>query len=75
MKKYDANLLDLIHTTQLDSKTSCSLAIDIGNGMTALHGASIIHFDLKPPNILIDEIQPGVYKASITDFGNNILMI
>ena len=62
MKKYQTNLSELIHKSIMSTKTSCNLAIDIAKGMTALHGASIIHFDLKPANILIDEIQPGEYK-------------
>ena len=69
MKKYQTNLSELIHKSIMSTKTSCNLAIDIAKGMTALHGASIIHFDLKPANILIDEIQPGEYKPAITDFG------
>jgi len=81
MKKYDTNLSDLIHgyywqqsnsrdiMEPISKKISCGLAIDIAKGMSALHGASIIHFDLKPANVLIDEIQPGEFKAVITDFG------
>ena len=59
----------------MSSKNCCSVAIDIAEGMTALHRASIIHFDLKPANILIDEVEPEVYKAAITDFGNFVIIL
>jgi len=77
MKRYDTNLSDLIHgrwhghIEPLSIKTCYNLAIDIAKGMTALHSASIIHFDLKPANIVIEAQSEGMFKSAITDFGNS----
>ena len=44
-----------------------TMALDIGRGMEYLHGRtpSVIHRDLKTPNLLVDHDQ----RIKITDFG------
>ena len=44
----------------------CSIALDIANGMNYLHQSGVVHCDLKPQNILLDEKN----RAYICDFGN-----
>ena len=44
----------------------CSVACDIADAMSYLHDSGVVHRDLKPQNILIDEED----RASVCDFGN-----
>jgi len=53
----------------LDEKTAKAVAIDILNGLAALHGHDIVHRDIKPQNILRCD---DVWK--IADFGISKLM-
>ena len=80
MVKYDINLFSLLHEwkrfslQEISVMTGCSIAIDIANGMAALHSASIIHLDLKSSNILLlmDYDEPETYRAVISDFGKEM---
>jgi hypothetical protein len=43
-----------------------SISLDIAEGLLYLHESGVIHRDLKPQNILLDELS----KAYVCDFGN-----
>ena len=51
--------------TQLDSHAAAEIAAQISDGLAYAHGNGVLHRDVKPANILIDE--DGV--AQLTDFG------
>ena len=51
--------------TLLDPLNALQIARDVARGLRSLHAIDIVHFDLKPQNILLDEA--GV--SHITDFG------
>lgn len=53
------------HERRLDLETSVRICLRIAAGLDALHEVGIVHRDVKPANILLDE--EGV--AYITDFG------
>ncbi len=55
----------LVQTTQISLSQSISFLFDIAQGLAYMHGLSIMHGDIKPENILIDEN----YNAKISDFG------
>ncbi|MCG6551372.1 MAG: serine/threonine-protein kinase [Candidatus Magnetominusculus sp. LBB02] len=63
----------LIGSTQagrLDPITACAIAIDILNGLNALHTNGFIHRDIKPSNVLLTPPgQDRVGMAKICDYG------
>jgi len=50
---------------QLDSQEAVAYAIEIARGLAVAHGRQMVHRDIKPQNVLIDE--EG--RAKLTDFG------
>ena len=49
----------------LDPQEAIAYAIEIGRGLSVAHARSMVHRDIKPQNVLIDE--EG--RAKLTDFG------
>lgn len=66
-----ANLQDVIHGDDfsggLPYKLILKIALHIATGLEHLHQAGVLHYDLKPANILVDE----VFNAKIADFGSS----
>jgi serine/threonine protein kinase len=65
--EYMANntLGDYLSSTECDADKKIALALDIAKGLIYLHKRDILHRDLRPENILINEY--GI--AKLTDFG------
>jgi serine/threonine protein kinase len=62
----NGNLEDRLESSApLDLATACTLCTQVAGGLDALHDAGLVHRDVKPANILLDE--QGT--AFITDFG------
>ncbi|XP_076904804.1 serine/threonine-protein kinase 54-like [Bidens hawaiensis] len=55
-------------TKRLPVKIVFQFALDIAKGLSYLHSKRIIHFDVKPDNILID----NQYKLKLVDFGVSV---
>jgi len=51
---------------RLDILEACKIAFDVARALEYAHSKHILHCDLKPSNILIDE---SLGEAKITDFG------
>jgi serine/threonine-protein kinase len=49
----------------LDTQEAIAYAIEIARGLSVAHGRSMVHRDIKPQNVLIDD--EG--RAKLTDFG------
>ena len=62
-----SSLQDLLYKEQrkLSKHELCRILIDIAAGMRYLHAQGVVHSDLKPANILVDER----LKAKIDNFG------
>ncbi|CAF0738767.1 unnamed protein product [Brachionus calyciflorus] len=59
------SLFDLLMSEEKNIN-NCSLVKDICNGMDFLHSNSVLHLDLKSPNVLLNKTKSC---AKITDFG------
>ena len=56
----------------LDAKARVGLALEIASGMLFLHAHDVVHFDLKPDNVLLTARVPsasGSFGVKIADFG------
>jgi len=40
-----------------------------GRGLAAAHAAGLVHRDFKPGNVMIDEVNPGIGRVMVLDFG------
>jgi serine/threonine protein kinase len=60
--------------TRMPFKNKCSLALDIANGISALHACDVVHGDVKPENVLIFPKTgfDGEFVAKLTDFGHSV---
>lgn len=68
--------MQLIHGSTLDQiagslslEQKVSLVREIADAMHAAHRLGLIHRDLKPGNILVEEDEDGSYRPFIVDFG------
>ncbi|KAI9031091.1 kinase-like domain-containing protein [Hyaloraphidium curvatum] len=60
----DGNMRESLTKLKWSLSTGLKYLVHVTHGMTFLHSNNIVHLDLKPPNVLIDN---GI--AKITDFG------
>lgn len=54
---------------QMTAEQKYLFALDIAQGLSAVHKSGVIHRDLKDSNIILVEISPGQLKAKVADFG------
>ena len=66
---------DLATVLRRDGRMPIARALDVARqlaaGLEAAHEASVVHRDLKPPNIMISETAEGLH-AQIMDFGISV---
>tara|TARA_R110002003_G_scaffold228_16_gene16715 strand:+ start:11977 stop:13674 length:1698 start_codon:yes stop_codon:yes gene_type:complete len=77
-----AFVMELAHTnlqammeseSEISTRKLLGLAIDVCDGVSALHEVGIIHGDIKPANILIFKDRELDFIAKISDFGSSLL--
>jgi serine/threonine protein kinase len=54
---------------QMTAEQKYLFALDIAQGLSAVHKSGVLHRDLKDSNIILVEISPGQLKAKVADFG------
>jgi serine/threonine protein kinase len=66
-----SSLSDKVHT--LDTKKKLFVMLTAAGALKILHQNGIIHLDLKPDNILIQELSNGKLVAKIIDFDSSLI--
>lgn len=59
----------------LPLRERCELALHVAHGMAYLHAANIVHFDIKPDNLLVERLPGGRYALKVADFGLSKLKV
>ena len=54
----------------LPVRTALEIARDVARGLGAAHAAGIVHWDVKPGNILLESVSPGEPGAIIAEDGS-----
>jgi serine/threonine-protein kinase len=62
-------LADVLQAGPLPVMTAVGIAVQILDGLSAAHARSIVHRDIKPPNILLTRDTDGSDLPKILDFG------
>jgi len=62
------NLFDFLDTKELDKFEFLDLIYQILSGLSYLHANNVIHYDIKPENILIRKLN-GRHQIKLADFG------
>ena len=65
---HDLSMLITKHPNRLDEEFVIKIIKSIWSGIKAMHRNRIVHSDLKPSNIMIDD---DTHKVSIIDFGKS----
>jgi serine/threonine-protein kinase len=62
-------LQDVVTKRRISVEEAVDLMTDIARGMLDLHRASVVHRDLKPGNVILEDRPTGRWRAVIIDFG------
>ena len=68
-------LSQYLSSNKVDPAIKNSIALEIAQGLQALHSCGIVHGDLKLDNVLVFPYSDGKYpvQAKISDFGSSVL--
>jgi eukaryotic-like serine/threonine-protein kinase len=63
------SLAEVLRTRRLTVEEAVELGIDLANALRALHGARVVHRDVKPSNIIVRPLPDGGTRAVFVDLG------
>lgn len=63
------NLRSLIRSEGMDLKLTAQIVKQVGQALSAAHEHGILHCDLKPENIMLQDLGKGEYQVKLVDFG------
>jgi serine/threonine protein kinase len=76
MKRYSCDLFEYVFShkkngTQISGKTAAVILRDVATAISILHSGGVVHCDIKPENVLLDD-DDGT-RAVLSDFGTAFL--
>jgi serine/threonine protein kinase len=63
------NFADVLRTERVSLETIVDVAIDVLQGLRAMHAANVIHRDVKPSNVVLRRAHDGRRRAMLIDLG------
>ena len=70
MKLYSGTLKDFIlnEKVSISNADKIKIALDVARGIQHIHLFDVVHFDIKPLNVLLDHDETG-FRCAISDLG------
>jgi serine/threonine-protein kinase len=59
----------LLAERRLDVEDAIALGVDLARALADLHGARVVHRDLKPDNVILEALPSGRRRAVVLDLG------
>jgi len=72
-EKIDTASVDIEHIASSPIEQRVLILKTVAHSLRTLHRLSIVHGDLKPPNLLIKQTPSGVFTAKLIDFDNSYI--
>ncbi|NUS74341.1 MAG: protein kinase [Corynebacteriales bacterium] len=63
------NLASLLRERRLTTEETAHIGLQLLAALTAAHQAGVLHRDVKPANVLVQDDEEGKLRVTLTDFG------
>mmetsp|Transcript_11703 Transcript_11703/g.12084 ORF Transcript_11703/g.12084 Transcript_11703/m.12084 type:complete len:1355 (+) Transcript_11703:40-4104(+) len=63
---------DLRNYNEADLNVRHSIILELLRAVNAVHELNYMHGNIQPKNILVSEVNPGIYKCKLTGFDNTV---